>query len=239
MSRFGLGYIPDAPDERDQHFAKLGTPRAIPAAFSMRSLVVEPLDQKDTSSCVAHAWVQALRIADRVAGATHPQLSSRLFVYFGARSYDGGAIVDQGTQLRSAARALTKFGRPPESAWPFDPRYINDSPPWGAYREAYDYKGPAGYYRVTTVDEIKQALAASKPVVGGRDVSNSIFDYRSGIYNPPNESSIGGHAMVFTGYGPDHLEICGSWGPGYGEGGFMRVSPAWARGFTDLWAVHL
>ncbi len=235
----GLGYIPDAHDPRDQPVARLGLSRPIPASFSMRHLVVEVLDQAETSSCVAHSWAQALRIADRVAGVKAPQLSSRQYLYYNARAFDGEAIVDQGTQLRSCARGLVKFGRPPERAWPFDTRHINDRPPWLAYRDGYDHKGPAGYYRVTTIEEIKQALASSKPVVGGRDVSNSIFDYRSGVYDPEQEESIGGHAMTFTGYGPDHFEICGSWGPAYGEGGFMRVSAKWARGFNDLWAVHL
>lgn len=237
---FRLGYRPDKPDARDHHISRLGLSAAIPSASSLHDHVVEVLDQGDTSSCVAHAWAQALRISDMVAGVKGPALPSREFLYFNARAYDGGPIEDQGTELRSCALGVMKFGRPPESAWPFVPSYINARPSWEAYREAYDFKGPAGYYRVTTLDELKQAIAAGKPVVGGASVGNSIFDYTSGIYDPsPTEPSIGGHALCFVGYAPGDFEIVGSWGDGYGESGFMRVSPAWAATFTDLWAVHL
>lgn len=234
-----LGYIQDSPDARDQHVAKLGLSAAIPAAASLRDHVVEVLDQGDTSSCVAHSWAQALRISDMVAGVKDPPLPSREFLYYNARAFDGGPIEDQGTQLRSCARGVVKFGRPPESAWPFVGSYINERPTWDAYRQGYDFKGPAGYYRVLTVGEIKQALAANKPVVGGASVGQSIMDYTGGIYDPsPSEPSIGGHALTFVGYAPGYLEIVGSWGAGYGEAGFMRVSEAWAATFTDLWAVH-
>jgi len=236
-----LGYIRDAHDPRDQHLAKLGLSAAIPASFSLRDHVVEVLDQLDTSSCVAHSWAQALRIADKVAGIASPQLSSREYLYYNARAYDGGAILDEGTQLRSCARGLTKFGRPPESAWPFDAKRINDRPSWEAYREGYDHKGPAGYYRVTTLAEIKQALAASKPVVGGTSVGNSIFDAPAGgIYDPdPNEESVGGHALTVVGYDSASFTICNSWGTSWADGGFFRVSPRFMASFTDLWAVHL
>lgn len=237
---FKLGYIKDKPDPRDKRVALLGLPAAIPAAASLRDHVVEVLNQGDTSSCVANSWAQALRIADMVAGVKEPPLPSRQYLYYNARAYDGGPIADQGTQLRSCAQGVIKFGRPPESAWPFVESYINERPPWEAYREGYDFKGPAGYYRVATIAELKQALAASKPVVGGASVGQSIMEYTGGIYDPPaDEPSIGGHALTFVGYTPDYIEIVGSWGASYGEQGFMRVSYAWAATFSDLWAVHL
>jgi len=238
---FRLGYIPDKPDDRDKHIASLGLSLAVPDSSSLRDQVVEVLYQGNTSSCVAHAWAQALRIADRVAGVSMPPLASREFLYFNARSFDGPPpLADEGTQLRSCAQGIVKFGRPPESAWPFVESYVNERPPWEAYREAFDYKGPAGYYRVSTIDELKQAIAAGKPVVGGASVGQSIMEYTGGIYDPdPAEPSIGGHALCFVSYSPTDIGIVGSWGPGYGESGFMRVSPRWAATFTDLWAVHL
>lgn len=236
---YRLGYVRDKPDDRDKHIASLGLAFSIPESFSLHSEVVEVLDQGNTSSCVAHAWAQALRIADRVAGVSSPPLSSREFLYYNARAYDGPPITDSGTQLRSCAQGIVKFGRPPESSWPFVESYVNERPPWEAYREAFDWKGPAGYYRVTTLDELRQAIAAGKPVVGGASVGQSILDYTGGIYNPdPSEPSIGGHALCFVSYEPDNFGIVGSWGPGYGEAGFMRVSPTWAATFSDLWAVH-
>lgn len=238
---FRLGYIKDKPDSRDHRVARLGLSAAIPASASLRDHVVEVLDQGDTSSCVAHSWAQALRIADMVAGVANPPLPSREYLYFNARAYDGGPIEDQGTQLRSCAQGIIKFGRPPETAWPFRESYINERPPWEAYREGYDYKGPAGYYRVTTLDELRQAIAAGKPVVGGADVGESIYDATfTGIYDPsPSEASVGGHALCVVSYDSESFELVNSWGTTYRDGGFFRVSPRFMSSFTDLWAVHL
>jgi hypothetical protein len=238
--KYRLGCKPDVPDPRDRHFARLGLATAVPPAFSLQDKVVEVLDQTVTSRCVAHAWAQALRITDLVEGVQNPPLPSRDFIYYGACKFDGElVVVDEGTQLRSGAQAIVKFGRPPESAWPFNPSPTISQPSWEAFREAYDYRGPAGYYRLSGTDQMKQALAASKPWVGGVQVGRSIMDYEGGIYDPdPHETKIGGHALCGVGYAPDHMLIVGSWGGGYGERGFMRVSYRFAASFTDCWAVH-
>jgi C1A family cysteine protease len=237
----GFGYIPDAPDSRDQHFAKLGLHKALPASFSLRDLVVDVLDQGDTSKCVAHSFAQALRIADKIAGVPSPQLSSRDYLYYNSLAFDGGGFVDQGTQLRSCARGLSKFGRPPESACPFKHDPLVERPSWEAYREGFDHRGPSAYLRVTGLTEIKQALAASKPVVGGASVGNSIFDASAtGIYDPsPSEPSIGGHAMTVVGYDEHSFLLCNSWGSSFADGGFFRVSPRFMASFTDCWSLHL
>lgn len=235
-----FGYIPDAPDLRDHHLARLGLSAPLPTSASLRQYVMEVLDQGDTSSCVAHSFAQALRIADRVATIPAPALSSREFLYYNARAYDGGAIEDQGTQLRSCAKGLTKFGRPPESAWPFVVTRINERPSWEAYREAFDNRGPSAYLRVTGLTEIKQALAANKPVVGGTSVGNSIYDVKAGdIYDPdPSEPYIGGHALTVVGYDEQSFTLVNSWGSGYADGGFFRVSPRFMAAFTDCWSLH-
>lgn len=235
---FGLGYKRDKPDARDKHFASLGMSAVIPPSASLQDHVVEVLDQRESSSCVAHAWCQALRIADMVAGIKDPPLCSRWFVYYGARKFDGGPIVDEGTQLRSGAQSVVKFGCPTESVWPFDMAQINNQPPWEAFREGYDRKGPAGYYRITSLDQIRQAIAAGKPVVGGTEVGNSIFDYTSGIYDPdPNETKVGGHALAIVAYDAHSFTFVNSWTNTWGESGFCRMSLRFAETFTDLWAV--
>lgn len=237
-----LGYIRDVHDVRDMHFvnAKLALSKT-PAAYSLRKYVVEVLDQGDTSKCVAHSFAQALRIADKIAGVASPQLSARDFLYYNALAYDGGGFVDQGTQMRSCAKGLTKFGRPPESACPFKHDPLVERPSWEAYREGYDHKGPKAYYRVVGLEEIRQAIAANKPVVGGASVGNSIYDASAtDIYDPdPEEPSIGGHALTVVGYDAHSFTLCNSWGTGYADGGFFRVSPRFMASFTDLWAIHL
>lgn len=234
------GYVPDVPDARDLHFASRGIGASPPSSASLRAHVIDVLDQGGTSSCCANAWAQALRIADHAAGIKSPQLSSREFLYFGARKYDGGDIWDSGTQLRSVAKAVVKFGRPPESAWPFVESKINEQPSWEAFREAFDHRGPAAYHRVSTLTEIKQSIAAGHAVVGGVQIGQSFENYTGGIYSAPHsEGSLGGHALCFVSYDETSFEIVNSWNTTWGDRGFVRVAPTFAAAFTDLWSVAL
>lgn len=236
----GLGYIPDAHDPRDRGLPTFGLPTTLPAAFSLQDFVVEVLNQGSTSKCVAFSFAQALRIADRVAGVPSPQLSSVDFLYYNSLAYDGGGFVDQGTQMRSCAKGLTKFGRPPESALPFKTDPVVAKPAFSVYQQAHDHRGPSAYARVSGLAQIKQALAASKPVVGGALVGDSIHEYVRGLYDPkPDEEKIGGHALTVVGYDASSFTLVNSWGTGYGESGFMRVSPRFMASFTDCWTIQL
>jgi C1A family cysteine protease len=234
-----LGYIKDKPDPRDLHINRLGLNPAIPTEYSLEAYVVEVLNQMD-QDCVANAWAQALRMADGISGVKNPELSSRRFIYYNARKYDGGPIIDQGTQLRSAAAGITKFGRPPETITGYDESSVNAQPEWEAYKQGYDFRGPAGYYRCTSNDDTFLAISNEKPVVGGTQVGQSIEQYTSGIYDPdPNEPKIGGHAMAVVAYTPDYALVVGSWGPSYGINGFVKISYRYLATFSDRWAVHL
>ena len=241
MSKLSVnyGYIPDTPDARDARMSERFGAVRLPASKSLDGYIVKILDQGSTSKCVVHAWAQAMRMCDWKSGLSNLELSSRDFWYYNCLAFDGGGFADMGTQLRSAARAAVKFGRAPESVWPFTEEPLVRQPPWEAYRRAYDYKGPAGYYRVSSLDEIRSAIALGKPVVGGAMVGQSLEDYVGGLYDPqPNERKIGGHAMTVVGYDPGSFTICNSWGHGWGDNGLVHVSPSFMETFTDLWAVH-
>lgn len=240
MSR-AYGYRPDEPDSRDVPIAKLGLSAAVPSSASLHKYVVEVLEQSFTSKCVAHAWAQALRIADRVAGVSAPQLTSRDFLYYNSLGFDGEGFIDQGTRLRSCAKGLIKFGRPPESVWPFKTDSLVERPPWNAYRQAFDHKGPSGYHRVSTLAEIKQAIAAGHAVVGGVDIGPSFENFGgSGIYSKPaGEAPNGGHALTLIGYDERSFELVNSWGTFWADRGFTRVAPSFVSDFSDLWVVSL
>lgn len=236
----GLGYLRDPADHRDWPIARLGLGAVLPPSVSLRARVDTVLDQGATQSCVAHAWVQALRIGDHVDGRVSPELASRLFVYFNARAIHGGEHQDGGTFLRTCAQGLVRFGRPGEHLWPFEQRHINDHPSWKAYRAAYDWRGPRGYYRIANGDlaSIRVALASGKPVVFGMDVDMAFLDNAGPtLIGPAEGAAVGGHAMCVVGYDGEDFEIVNSWGPTWRDGGFARLTPARMETATDLWAV--
>lgn len=236
----GLGYLRDPHDARDWPLERLALGAAPPPAASLRANVDTVLDQGPTQSCVAHAWVQALRIGDHIDKRQSPELASRLFVYFNARAMHGGEHQDAGTYLRTCAQGLVRFGRPGEHLWPFDVRHVNDRPSWKSYRAAYDWRGPRGYYRIASGDlnAVRVAVAAGKPVVFGMDVDMAFLaDDGALVIGPAEGAPVGGHAMCVVGYDGENFEIVNSWGTAWRDQGFARLTAARMETATDLWAV--
>jgi C1A family cysteine protease len=233
MHRYG--YKPSPPDK-----IGMGHPHHLlgavptPPSASVRDKIVEVLDQQDTSSCVAHATTQQVRTALAIQGIISPPLPSRLFVYFGARAEYGEQKSDDGTYIHAAYEAMRDMGFPSEDAWPFsdDPKLVNELPPWSAFRRAADQRWLAGNYRILTtgtqrVQDVKSALAAGHPVTWGTDLDQAFEDLIPGqVWPGVTGAIIGGHAILIVGYATGYFEVCNSWGAGWCDGGFCRVSEA-------------
>lgn len=238
--RRGFGYRPDPTDTRDKRLAELKLKKALPKAASLRSHVAIVLDQGATSSCVAHAWAQALRIGDVLDGRANAELSSRLFLYYNARAYHDDETRDEGTYLRTCAKGILHFGRSAEVDWPFNTRKINVRPPWKAYRAAFDLSGPRGYYRIDSgdLDGVRLAVASGKPVVFGMVVGTEFLsDDGPVLIDRMDGQGVAGHAMCVVGYEGDTFEIVNSWGASWRDGGFARLTSARLSKATDLWVV--
>lgn len=246
----GLGWKPDRYDPRDVSFSASATKRvAAPARTDLRDLVVEILDQGQIGSCVANAWMQAVRMSHKRHGVQHPELGSRLWGYYLARAFDHLTQDDSGTELRLLAKVLSKYGYCPESFWPYsDDSRFRLQPPASAYREAFDQVHPTEYRRITEtgnarLEAIKQAIAQGLPVVFGTPVSRAFTYGEIGTapLNPPLDSEIsGGHAMTIVGYEPGRWLILNSWGIGFGDAGYCWFSDAYVKWpqFGDIWAVN-
>lgn len=239
LGRRGTGCLADVPDERDLPFDRMGlSALGIPATATLRHHVPQVLDQLSTESCVAHAVCAAIQIDRRAHGESAP-LPSRLFAYFNSRASHGAAGYDLGTYPRACVKMLAKFGAPPEEAWAFTARQatVNQRPSWGAYRQAYDHRGPRGYYRIfdtgqNRVDAVRAAIAAGHPVVFGAAVDEA-FTRMDGpvVIGPPYEGRIvGRHAMVVVGYTDDNrFEVLNSWGERWRDSGFWWMSEDYLR----------
>lgn len=241
LGRPGLGYLPDPEDERDRPLAALGLAATPPVSASLRHLVIDVLDQGATSSCVAHAWAQALRIGDQVDGQHAPQLDAIWFHYWNSRAHHGAAAHDDGTFLRTCGKGVIRFGRPVASAWSKS-HPINRRPSWGAYRAAFDRRGPRGYYRIASgdLDGIRRAIASHKPVVFGIDVPRSFMAATGpAVVEPPKLSDpiAGGHAMCVVGYEGTRFELVNSWGTSWRQNGFVWITDEWMARARDCWAV--
>lgn len=240
------GYLPDTPDNRDRPIGALGLATSPPPSSSMAGLVERILDQGNTESCVAHAIAQGLQVAHRQLGA-NVELPSRRFLYWQARGYHGGELIDAGTYLRTCMRGVVRFGPCSETGCPWDPRLINRSPGWPAYRAAFDGAGLRGYYRVSEgddrLDEIRRAIATGIPVAFGTRVSDAFkrFGGTGTVTRPSSSSAVGGHAMLVVGYEPGRFRVVNSWGQYWGDRGCAWLDDAyldWSE-TRDLWALDV
>ncbi len=242
----GLGWREDNPDPRDIPFERLGLAGAAPSSASLAAHCTV-LDQGGTQSCVAQAIAQGLLVAHRAAGNLGYALPSRRFLYWHARGYGGDELVDMGTLLRACMKGQIAFGSPAEQHCPWDERLINRSPAWAAYRHAFDQRGLRGYYRIVTagderLDEIRQAIAAERPVAFGTGVSRDFVNgVSAGLAFDVPSSIVGRHAMLVVGYEPGRFRVCNSWGRYWGDGGFGWLTEdylAW-ESTKDVWALDV
>lgn len=240
LGRRGLGYLPDLADARDRLLAAMPLPDTPPPEVDHSRFVPAVLDQGPTSSCVAHAWAQAVLLSQILDGYPGPELASRLAWYWWARAETGDQDTDGGTYLRSGAKACTRFGLPPERLWPFDVPKVNKPPPWRVYRAAYDHRGPRGYYRIVQGDVVgmRRAIAARKPVVFGLTLRSSFLDnVGPNTIDQDTGAVVGGHAMAIVGYDRERFRVVNSWGSGWRDRGLVWITAERMREATDVWAA--
>lgn len=242
LRRRGLGCRPDPADARDRPLGALLGALAVsppPASASVRSALVAPKDQGWTSSCTGQAWVQAIRTTLLHRGAECPDLSA-LFSYWLGRAEWGGERRDEGSHLRTAAKAMVRFGCATESAWPMVSARVNKQPPFGAFRSGHDLRGLRGYYRVAAgdVDGVRRAIAAGYAVVGGWRIDQAFVDATGpAVLDVPTGSIVGGHAWVLENYAADStFGILNSWGPTWKMNGRARMTAAFVARGSDIWA---
>jgi C1A family cysteine protease len=236
-----FGYKPDPVDLRDLSADGLGMrTSSLPGNYSLIHPAITPRSQSSTSSCVGFAWAQGLELAYARRGVMTGDLSP-LFVYWLARATHGATGRDDGTYLRAAAKAIRRFGCCRDAAHPFAVSRVNESPRWRAMRDGYDLRGLRGYYRVGGTDfrTIGAAIASGRPVVGGWAVDRTFQRFSGGSIVGPIDpkDSIGKHAMVIVGYDAHSFTLLNSWGTGWGERGYARVSPAFIAQGIDLWVI--
>lgn len=235
MKKYKTGFIRNDKDNRDNLYLynkRIQMQAAILGGDSKRPIDYVPFiaDQKNTSSCVAHAVVMAIMIAMVRTGAYKGPLSF-LYNYFYARLIDGWENKDNGARIRSACKAFNKKGNAKDSRWKFNTKKVNKRPSFVASVSGFSLKDLLEYYwipRVGREKAIKHAIDNGRAVVFGADISNDIFRYKKGskpLMPPSKDDIVGGHAMVINDYieYKAYTEYCiqNSWGDDYGIDGHL------------------
>lgn len=264
----GLGWLPDPPDFRDRRADQapvqqaieqnvramaetIGTrlfrpnlqPQSLPASTDLRALCSPIENQETIGSCTAHSVVGLVEYMERSLKNEYLD-ASRLFLYKVTRQFLGWTG-DTGAFVRATIKSLRLFGVPPEEYYPYDVTRFDDDPSGFCFAFAGNYKA-LQYYRLCTLDDLKQSLARGIPFAFGFSCYNSLFtDAVSSSGDIPfpgdNEQINGGHAVMGVGYNDNagRLLIRNSWGTGWGQGGYGTLPYEYVeRGLaSDFWAL--
>lgn len=262
----GLGYRPDPVDTND-HDALKAIRTSTPPLSKPRSIFTRTLDQGGLGSCTCNAAAQAIRAAELCAlvGAgmsiedaqAAVEFMSRLFPYYFARAISHETQMDSGTFIRFVFQVLNTFGFCSESMWSYSDDAVKFAkmPSSAAVRAAYDQCLAASgdavvhYARIAStgnarVNDVKRALADEHLVVFGVQVTEAFCsDMTANGGKPlappkPADKIAGGHAMVWGGYDGDAFDTLNSWGAGFGDGGWFKMSAEYIVAASDLWIVQ-
>ena len=245
------GFKPSPPDPRDLRMARPGLLRRLrmPRRMDNIRFCTRVEDQLAFNSCTANATTSAYEYLVKRSGKIALE-HSRFFLYYATRVWveDQSPYADEGAYMRSAVKALARFGTCYEATWPYRPEVIAREPSQAARDEAAGHQA-LRYYACPSLDTVKHAIYQGLPVVGGFMVPSSIDSpetRKNGVVQLPGRNNAwqGGHAVMFMGYLDDLAGGClkfqNSWSEEWGNSGFgylpyEYVKRGWA---LDFWAIE-
>jgi C1A family cysteine protease len=249
--KFGMGWVPSAPDHRDHYFsvAKKQKRKALPPMYDMRPQCPDIYNQGALGSCTAHATAAALHFT-QLEEKKEDFVPGRLFIYYNTRALQGTINYDSGGSLRMAIKSVAKNGYCHEALCPYIVDNFKKQPVRRAYADAETRKLSSLYYaRVNQdLDELKIALADNNPVIFGFSVYESFMSEnveKTGIVPMPSrrEKMEGGHAVCLVGYDDSDswFIVRNSWGEKWGDEGYFFMPYDYVLNenlANDFWVVR-
>jgi C1A family cysteine protease len=242
------GWVPDLPDHRDRIYAATKRAAALPPKVDLHGQCPPVYDQGNLGSCTANALAGAIDF-ERNRQKLPFLGPSRLFIYYNERVIENSVDSDSGAALRDGMKTIASQGACAESLWPYVISKFVEEPPTAAYKAAVVHK-TLNYSRVAQdVGQMKTCLASGFPFVFGFTVYESfesdVVAQTGSVPMPgPDESTIGGHAVLAVGYSDasQRFLVRNSWGPSWGINGYFTSPYAYISNSSladDLWTIRL
>lgn len=257
----GLGWHRDSPDPRDftpKHDAvvkllhDLPEGESRPERLDLREYCGQVHDQRHLATSSVFACLGLVQyFCRRTTGRMIEPSPS--FVYSTGRRLLGWAG-DSGLPLRTALKAIVRFGLPPERLWPHTPEASEREPAAFVYAAADRLPG-ATYLRLdsrdgrpeNTLETVKRFLAGGFAVVFGFPVSTSVTGEAEIPFPTIFDGVRGGQAVLALGYDDTRrvrsergaLLFANSWGPAWGDEGFGWLPYTYVREqlAVDFWTL--
>jgi C1A family cysteine protease len=238
------GWVRDICDFRDKFYkleAEVIPEASLPSSVDLRPKISKIYNQGSLGSCTANATSEAIKYIQK------DFLPSRLFIYYNVRKREGTIKEDSGGQIRDCIKSISSDGVCPETDCPYIISKFTQNPSKKAYRDAKN-DVITKYLRVTNSQEIKSCLAQGFPVIFGFSVYESFESpevAKTGIVEmpKPNESLVGGHAVLCVGYDDETQRVIvqNSWGKSWGQNGFFTMPYSYifnSNLSSDMWTLR-
>lgn len=235
---------PDVADHRDHLYSTVAAP--LPDHVDRLGLSNPIEDQGQLGSCTGNSSTSAVEI---ICKLTYPL--SRLMAYYNGRLIEGTVRQDAGCMIRDVIKGIQTYGVANEKLCPYRISQFARKPTTQAYADGKKLLPKiAGYKRLTTLDDVKHALASGLPVVFGFSVPEYFESQQVAtdgwVRFPTNsDNMIGGHAVVAVGYDDraptPFVWVRNSWGADWGIQGYFKMDQKWftdpSRLVDDMWVL--
>ena len=197
-------------------------------------------DQGHTTSCVGWAVAESLRWYLVEGGRLAPdQPLSPRYVWMAAKEmfqredYPSTFLEEDGTSLKAGLDVVRKFGAALESELPWAGGLVAGPPE--DFNRSVASRSIVSYFnlgddkvpdRSACFDDWRRWLAHNGPVVVLLARDKNLDSAKLETFD--EASADGSHAAALFGYGPGHFLLRSSWGPRWGDGGYARMSLAYA-----------
>ncbi len=216
----------ESPDRHLDHPAQLGdTP--LPDTVDLRRDWLPVFDQGHTASCVGWAVTGVLRYHLVTAGQLAPdQPLSPRYVWTAAKEmfqredFPSTFLREDGTSLKAGLDVVRRFGAVLESELPWETGLAAGPPE--QFNASARRRRILSYVALAGPDQWRRWLHESGPVLVLVQKDSKLD---AGTLDEFDDGSVtGSHAAALFGYGPDHFLLRSSWGTGWGEQGYARMS---------------
>lgn len=201
-------------------------------------------DQGELGSCTAQA------LSALVTYIKPTFVGSRLFLYFCERMLGKTILIDSGATLEEGIISLKRFGICAEQDWPHNISKFKQRPPAICFKKALETQAlKVENINSSSIVAMKNCLASGFPFVIGFLVFSSFESTevaKTGMVSlpKPNETVLGGHAILICGYDDSKKAFLArnSWGPNWGQKGYFYMPYEYLSNpklASDAWTIRV